>query len=167
MALDLDLVTETETSTRLYKAPETPVRIAPERRTFRHSFMVYLKDSNAYTNVYFARYFEWQGVCREHWFHHCISDDLLHLDGAFVTKQAHQDYVHETFPMQTVECEVNTFNIRACSFYLRFRFYVGGVLVSSGYQQVVFQKGKKIARLPEFIAEKVRAYECRPDTSVQ
>lgn len=133
---------------------------AIERKTFQHSFMTYLKDSNAYTNIYFARYFEWQGVCRELWFHECVSDNLLALDGAFVTKQAHQDYVHEVFPMQNVTALLNTYNLKPCSFFLLIRFFVEQTLVSGGYQQVVFQnRQKKVARLPKFIAEKVREYE--------
>ena len=38
---------------------------------------IYLKDSNAFMNTYFARYFEWQGVCRERWFHECIHNNLM------------------------------------------------------------------------------------------
>lgn len=37
-------------------------------QTFKHELTPFLKDSNAYGNIYFARYFEWQGICREMWF---------------------------------------------------------------------------------------------------
>ena len=40
----------------LYSAPK-------KHKTFRYSIDICLKDSNAYGNTYFARYFEWQGVC--------------------------------------------------------------------------------------------------------
>lgn len=46
-------------------------------KTFHHVMDIYLKDSNAFMNTYFARYFEWQGVCRERWFHECIHDNLM------------------------------------------------------------------------------------------
>ncbi|BCG03135.1 hypothetical protein PPGU19_077030 (plasmid) [Paraburkholderia sp. PGU19] len=49
---------------------------APQK-TFHHVIDIYLKDSNAFMNTYFARYFEWQGVCRERWFHECIHNNLL------------------------------------------------------------------------------------------
>lgn len=128
--------------------------------TFRHSFDIYLKDSNAYTNTYFARYFEWQGVCRERWFHQCISEDMLQSLGVFITKRAHTEYLHETFPFQTVACELNTFEVRHCSFYLLFRFHVAGALVASGYQQIVFASlDKQIRRLPCEVLEKIRGYE--------
>jgi len=129
-------------------------------KTFHYSIDVCLKDSNAYGNTYFARYFEWQGVCRERWFYECISPDMLQHIGVFITKDAHQEYIQETFPFQQVDCEVNTFAIKQCSFSLEFRFHVAGNLVSKGYQQIVFaNRDKKIARLPDHILDKIRQYE--------
>lgn len=131
-----------------------------EKRTFRHSIDIYLKDSNAYTNTYFSRYFEWQGVCRERWFHEHISSDMLQKQGVFITKSAHQNYVRETFPFQKVDCQLHTFDVKQCSFYLLFQFFVAGHLVSNGYQQIVFaDHNKKIIRLPEHILNKIRQYE--------
>jgi enediyne core biosynthesis thioesterase len=132
----------------------------PEALTFRHSIDIYLKDSNAYGNTYFARYFEWQGICRERWFHQCISADMLQTQGVFITKNARQDYVRETFSFQTVACEINTQDVKQCSFNLNFRFLVDGSLVSTGSQQIVFASHeKRIQRLPEDVLEKVRKYE--------
>ncbi len=128
--------------------------------TFQHSIDIYLKESNAYGNTYFARYFEWQGICRERWFHRCIAADLLQTQGVFITKRAHQDYMHETFPFQTVDCEVNTFEVKSCSFYLLFRFLVEGSVVSRGYQQIVFAThDKRIQRLPAHVLKMVQNYE--------
>lgn len=145
------------------KAPSALViqlRSSECHSTFRHAFDIYLKDSNAYTNTYFARYFEWQGVCRERWFHQCISEDMLQSQGVFITKRAHTEYLHETFPFQTVECELNSFDVRHCSFYLLFRFKVAGQLVASGYQQIVFASlSKQIQRLPADVLAKIRGYE--------
>jgi enediyne core biosynthesis thioesterase len=138
--------------------PSSSVR--PDLQTFEHNIDIYLKESNAYGNTYFARYFEWQGVCRERWFHRCIASDMLQTQGVFITKRAHQEYMHETFPFQTVQCEVNSFEVKSCSFYLIFRFLVDGKPVSHGYQQIVFAShDKRIQRLPEHILEKVRTYE--------
>jgi enediyne core biosynthesis thioesterase len=132
----------------------------PEVLTFRHSIDIYLKDSNAYGNTYFARYFEWQGICRERWLQHCISADLLQPIGVLVTKNATIDYVRETFPFQTVECELTTEQVRNCSLKLLFRFSVAGQLVCLGSQHIVFTThDKRIQRLPEHILEKVRKFE--------
>jgi enediyne core biosynthesis thioesterase len=138
-------------------APSSGAR--PER-TFRHAFDIYLKDSNAYTNTYFSRYFEWQGVCRERWFHQCISEDMLQSQGVFITKRAHTEYLQETYPFQSVECEMNAWDVKHCSFYLLFRFSVGESLVATGFQQIVFaRQDKRIQRLPAEILQRIREYE--------
>jgi enediyne biosynthesis thioesterase len=127
--------------------------------TFQHSIDIYLKDSNATGNIYFSRYFEWQGICREKWFFECISADMLQPLGIFITKEAQQKYVRETFAFQRIDCEVNTFAIKQCSFSLLFRFFVAGQLVSTGHQQIVFANlHKKIVRLLEDVIEKIRLY---------
>lgn len=132
----------------------------PPQKTFHHAIDIYLKDSNAFMNTYFARYFEWQGICRERWFHECIHGNLLAAGGVFVTKRAHQEYVEETFPFQRVDCYLNTFQVRQCSAYLLFRFCVDGRPVSLGYQQIVFaDREKRIARFPKEIIERVKEYE--------
>ncbi|WP_144153119.1 acyl-CoA thioesterase [Paraburkholderia sp. BCC1885] len=130
------------------------------KKTFHHAIDVYLKDSNAFMNTYFARYFEWQGVCRERWFHDCVHNNLLAAGGMFVTKRAHQEYVHETFPFQRVDCYLNTFQVRQCSAYLLFRFCVDGNPVSMGYQQILFtDTNRRIQRFPAGIIERVKEYE--------
>lgn len=138
-----------------------------QRKTFRSSIDVYLKDSNATGNIYFARHFEWQGIFRERWFYECISSDMLQPIGVFITKEAQQKYLQETFAFQKVDCEINTFAVKQCSFSLLFRFTVGEALVAVGQQQIVFaNKDKKIARLPALILEKIRQYEIEHDEVV-
>jgi acyl-CoA thioesterase FadM len=137
-----------------------------QSKTFKHAIDIYLKDSNATGNVYFARYFEWQGICREKWFFECIAADMLQSIGVFITKEAQQSFIHETYAFQKVDCEVNTFAIRQCSFSLLFRFFVAGSLVSAGHQQIVFSNlNKKIARLPAHVIDKIRQYEVAEETA--
>lgn len=144
---------------RLPPVPRALSQVRPNK-TFKHTIDIYLKDSNAYANTYFARYFEWQGICRERWFFQCISQDMLQAQGVFITKRAHQEYVQETFPFQSVECRLNTFDVKQCSFYLLFEFLVAGDTVSSGYQQIVFaSRDKRIQRLPFEVLSKVKEYE--------
>ena len=140
-----------------------PREQARPAETFRHPLTIYLKDSNAYGNTYFARYFEWQGICRERWFYECVAADMLQAEGVFITKHAEQDYVHETFPFQQVECEMNTYDVKRCSFWLEFRFYSGGKLVSRGRQQIVFANhAKQITALPERVLGKIRSFSRAP-----
>ena len=131
--------------------------------TYEQEINPYLKDSNAYGNIYFARYFEWQGMCREMWFSECIFPNMFELEGAFVTKFAHNDYEMEVLPFQKVRCLLNTRHVKLASFELVFQFYniETGLLVSKGSQKVAFMdaKGKKLIKLPMHILEKIRCYE--------
>lgn len=141
--------------------PQIPL-VTPlqEPLTFRHTIDIYLKDSNAYGNTYFARYFEWQGICRERWFQQCVAEDLLQKEGVLITKNAHLDYVRETFPFQKVECQLNTRDVKQCSYTFVFRFVVGGAVVATGHQQIVFASHKKrIQRFPADVLDKIRLYE--------
>lgn len=170
IALKKDLPWESTTSASTAVPELTTLTVEDWRKlpfqeathTYEHLVETWLKDSNAYTNTYFARYFEWQGVCREAWFFRCISPDMLQTLGVFITKKAHNDYVQETFPFQRIRCQVNTALVKNASFYLVFRFYNAdtGALVSGGYQQIVFADlEKRISKLPDDVLAKVRQYE--------
>lgn len=127
--------------------------------TFHHKLSVYLKDSNAYGNTYFARYFEWQGICREKMLFDCIARDLLKDEGVWITKHASQDYIQETFPFQEIDIEVNTYEVRRCSLWLEFRFYANGHPVGVGRQQIVFANhSKQITPLPEIVIQRLKRY---------
>ena len=154
-----------------YNSNANPHLIAvrlPQTKTYHQTFETSLKHSNATQNVYFSNFFEWQGAARERWFYECISSDMLQDKGVFITKQAHNNFIREAFPFQTVKCELNSFEIQKCSFYLLFRFYINGELASSGYQQIVFaNKQKRIAKLPDDILAKIRTFECDYDRSAE
>ncbi|HEX5338635.1 MAG TPA: acyl-CoA thioesterase [Gallionella sp.] len=158
--LEISMLKENSQSQSSPSVPAQQPERVPQAKTFKQSIDICLKDSNAYGNTYFARYFEWQGICREQWFFQCFPFDYLQSLGVFITKYAHQEYVQETFPFQKVECLLNAYDIKQCSFNLRFRFLVGGQLVSSGYQKIVFANhNKKIIRLPQSVIDGIREYE--------
>ena len=131
--------------------------------TYRYDIKPSLGYSNSYGNIYFARYFEWQGMLREMWFSECIFQNMFELKGAFVTKFAHNDYEMEVFPFQKICCLLNTRHIKRASFELIFRFYnaESKLLVSRGCQKVAFMdtEGKKLIKLPTDILDKVKFYE--------
>jgi acyl-CoA thioesterase FadM len=132
------------------------------KKIFYISFTTYLKDSNAYGNNYFAKYFEWQGVARESWFFNCIAPDFLQNIGVFITKTAHNDYIKETFPFQNITCKVSVRELRKASFYLDFTFFETGNennLYSKGYQQIVFaNKIRKISSLPDDVITRIKEF---------
>ncbi len=129
--------------------------------TYRYEFSPTLGHSNAYGNIYFARYFEWQGMLREKWFSECVVSDMFSLQGAFVTKFANNEYKQEVTPFQSLLCMLNTQSVKKASFVLIFRFYdkETGTLVSSGAQKIAFMSGGKLKKLPDNVLTKVRSYE--------
>ena len=133
-------------------------------KAYRYDIKTTLKHSNATQNIYFSNYFEWQGTVREQWFFECIAKDMLQSEGVFITKQAHNNFLKEAFPFQTITCTLNTFNIQRCSFYLLFKFYCMDELISVGYQQIVFANhAKKITKLRPDIISKIQRYESQAD----
>jgi enediyne biosynthesis thioesterase len=132
------------------------------RQTYRYELTPFLKDSNAYGNIYFARYFEWQGICREMWFTECIFTNIFEMDGAFLTRAAHNDYVQEVLPFQKIHCELNIENLKNTSFDLMFKFFnEKSEIVSKGFQTVVYTDSltKRIKKLPADVAAKVMRYQ--------
>lgn len=129
--------------------------------TYRYDIVPSLGQSNAYGNIYFARYFEWQGVLRETWFSECVVPDMFALDGAFVTKFAVNEYEEEVLPFQKISGLLNTGLIKKGSFLLMFRFYdrKTGNLVAKGEQKIAYMRDGKLKKLPLEVLEKVRLYE--------
>ncbi|MGB1328274.1 MAG: acyl-CoA thioesterase [Porticoccaceae bacterium] len=131
-------------------------------QTYKHELTPFLKDSNAYGNIYFARYFEWQGICREMWFTECIYSNMFEMDGAFLTRAAHNDYVQEVLPFQKIYCELNINNLKKTCFDLLFKFFnEKSEIVSKGYQTVVYTDlaTKCIKKLPADVIAKVKRYQ--------
>jgi hypothetical protein len=85
-----NLLSDRSVSNATVYVPPLPAGMLRVPQTFRHTIEIFLKDSNAYTNTYFSRYFEWQGICRERWFFTSIQADMLQNEGVFITKRAHQ-----------------------------------------------------------------------------
>ena len=101
-------------------------------------------------------------MCREAWFSECIVENMFKLDGVFITKQAHNDYVGEVYPFQKLSCVVSTKNIKKASFDVVFEFFnvQTNKLVSRGYQIIVYaSKTKKIQRLENHILNRIRQYQ--------
>lgn len=146
-------------STSSYMLPVSGNVDTENRKTFELSVDVYLKDVCPYQNTYFSRYLEWQGMCRERF----LAEKLLAgstLDGMFLTKCCHQEYVDETYAFQRVKILLNTLQVKQCSSFLLFRFIVDEKLVSVGYQQIVCAgHNRQIQRIPNEIIERAREFE--------
>ncbi|MGE4234668.1 MAG: acyl-CoA thioesterase [Bacteriovoracia bacterium] len=137
----------------VFKTTETSSSVE-KYKTFTCELTAFLKDSNAYGNVYFSRYFEWQGVCREKFWVECICSQFAGIGILLATKKASIEYLQEVFPLQTIKAELNTKNLRSASVDLEiiFKNPDSGTLFSRGSQTIVFlDQSKKIMRIPDNI----------------
>jgi enediyne biosynthesis thioesterase len=122
--------------------------------SFEHTFIVTLKDVNLYGTVYFARYFEWQGVSRELYL---MTVDNFHevLSGiTMVTKFAWNDYKKQIFPFDEVLVRIQNRNIKKSSFEMIFTYFnkKSGEIFSVGGETLIFVDNKgSILRIPEGI----------------
>lgn len=112
---------------------------------FVYQRTVYLPDTNAEGNVYFARYFEWQGEVREAYLGQGISKEeyraLVVTKTRMVTANASMDYARMLWLFDNVSVRMTTRNIRRASLEIAFAFFNAGTgeLVARGTQQLAFQ----------------------------
>lgn len=152
---------ELSSNQNILHATDFSFQVTPQKKVFSKEFTLYLKDSNAYGNTYFAKHFEWQGVMREAWFSECIFENMFALEGNFVTKAAHCDYKAPSYPFQTIIGSIAVSTMKHSSFDLLFTFKnkKNEEIISQGYQTIVYtDKHGKIIKLPQDIKFKMLAF---------
>jgi enediyne core biosynthesis thioesterase len=144
------------------RAEDVVFKKIPPKKTYTCEFSVYLKDSNAYGNVYFARYFEWQGVVREKFWIECVCNTFTEIGIILATRSADIQYKKEVFPNQKITASLNVIDLKKTSagLYIVFRNSVSNEIVSEGHQSIVFlDKVKKITRIPLDFYAILEAYQ--------
>ncbi|OGH94760.1 MAG: hypothetical protein A2X43_11655 [Candidatus Margulisbacteria bacterium GWD2_39_127] len=128
-------------------------------KIYQKEIETYLKDSNAFGNIYFSRYFEWQGVIRESFFIESVTNNMLSLGLILITKKAENNYIKELFPFAKIKGTLNTANIKNCSLEIIINFYNEDQLIASGRQTIVFADTKRqITKIPDNIKKKLKEY---------
>jgi enediyne biosynthesis thioesterase len=132
------------------------------KKTYTCKIETFLKDSNAYGNIYFSRFFEWQGIVREKFWRECIADDMLASDLLLTTKSASIEYIQEVYPFEEILLELNTFDLKNTFLKIRtaFRSIPSKTLVATGDQTIVFRSiySRKIIRIPEDVKQKLKIF---------
>ena len=134
------MVNTNQTSTPILKAEDLSFKILPKMDGyFTLEFTTYLKDSNAYGNIYFSRHFEWQGIMREAFFTQKVTKNMLGMGIKMVTRDAACKYINESFPFQDIIGRLSVPKIHPTSVQLRFEFFEksSGKLISDGHQRIV------------------------------
>ena len=86
--------------------------------------IVYLTDTNAEGNTYFARYFDWQGMAREEFLRKNVPEHkaIAQYGIRIITTNAWMVYQSESVLFDEIEIEVNTANVKPMSLELVFTF---------------------------------------------
>lgn len=103
---------------------------------------VYLTDTNAFGNAYFARYFDWQGMAREEFFKSIVKDyqKLIQARIKFVTIEASIKYHSEVVLFDEVVIRIRPENIKTTTFDLIFTYINKNTdeVVAKGKQKIGF-----------------------------
>ena len=115
---------------------------APARRWFEYRHLVTFGDTNSAGSVYFAKYFAWQGECREKLlaqFYPEFAEDLKQGFG-MTTEFAHQDFFSEAalFAQLLIRLTVTALTRSRIEFEFEFIRAQDGKLLGRGRQAVVW-----------------------------
>ncbi len=129
-------------------------KVNRRKKEFVFPLTVYLSDTNAYGNVYFAKYIEWQGKAREDWFKTLFRDkaDAFMQKYKMVTAEVSHKYKHECLPFDKVELGIIVEPTKMClHFHFEFRFVDTKQIIGEGYQKIAFRKfnTNEIVPVPE------------------
>ena len=110
-------------------------------KEFLFSKTVFLTDTNAEGNVYFARYFEWQGMAREDFFRKAVPNhmEILRSGTRLITVHAWLKYEHELHLFDEIEIKIRTTSLKKMSMELEFTY------LNKQTNQVVAIGGQKLA----------------------
>lgn len=133
-------------------------------KSFTYEHTVYLKDTNAFGNTYFANYFVWQGMAREAFLKFLLVDPtpLMTSGIKMITVRAHTEYYHETVCYDDVLIKAHSENMKRCTFDLIFNFYNKRTsqLIAKGYQTIAFANANGyLTRTPPPLYATLKEYE--------
>lgn len=136
-------------------------------REFTFEKTVYLTDTNAFGNTYFARYFDWQGMAREEFFRTIAGDYKRFLDARikFITIEASIKYHSESILFDTVIIKVSPCNVKVTTFELVFTYTnkSTGKLIAEGRQKIGFADAKgDVIPIPEELLKGWEQFKSSP-----
>jgi len=129
---------------------------APARRWFEYRHLVTFGDTNSAGSVYFARFFDWQGECRERLlaqFYPEFAQDLKQGFG-MTTEFAQQQYLSEAalFDRLAIRLTVIALTRSRIEFEFEFVREPDGELIGRGRQAVIWTNSQ---RRPSLMPDKL------------
>jgi len=141
------------------------LKVYGENRVFRTEITITLKNTNAFGNVYFANFIEFQGVVREKFLMANVPDlhDLMATQSVrLVTVDTYNKFIANAYFGDTLVAELTTSEIKAatCRLNITFRDKITGKLFGQGYQRVCVVSNKgKVIRIPETFLGPLNFYQ--------
>ena len=125
--------------------------------------VAYLADTNAEGNVYFARFFEWQGMAREEFFRSNVPDCMKIMQSGIriITKNAWMVFQHEGRLFDDVEIRIQTSNLKPMSLELVFTFRnkATGEILGRGGEKLAFTNAEgKLIPVPTSVMENAKRF---------
>ncbi|MEK7702872.1 MAG: thioesterase family protein [Nitrospirota bacterium] len=137
------------------------------KEQFTFTKTLYLSDTNALGNAYFARYFDWQGMAREEFLKMLLPDPIQAFKSGMrlLTVEAHMKYKQETTLYDEIEIEVHTAHLRKVSVDLIFiyRNKKTGKQVGEGQQRIAVSDARgKLVPFPPIMRHNILKYQIHP-----
>jgi acyl-CoA thioesterase FadM len=128
-------------------------------KTFIFETIVYLSDTNAFQNAYFARYFDWQGSAREEFLRQTCSDIKSLMQSGIIIKtlEASMQYKKDAYLFDQIVIEVKPFNVNLASYELSFIFRnkKSNEIIGIGHEKIAYMNTKgRFVPIPFEIIEK-------------
>lgn len=132
-------------------------------KKFKFNKTVYLSDTNAFGNTYFAKYFEWQGMAREAFFKEISGDysEILSSGVKFITISATIDYKKESLLFDEIEITVQPKQVSLTTVELDFSYMnkVTKDIIAIGNQKIGFSSiDGVIIPIPRELLEGAKGY---------
>jgi acyl-CoA thioesterase FadM len=134
-----------------------------KKDTFTFQKTVYLTDTNAEGNVYFAKYFDWQGMAREEFFRQNVPNhmEIIANGTRLITTNAWMVYHSECKLFDSIQIEVNTASLKRLSLELIFTFRNESTkaLCGRGGERLAFaNKDGHLIPIPDSIRENAQRF---------
>jgi len=131
------------------------------KKKFIFEKTVYLGDTNAEGNVYFTKYFDWQGQAREEFYKRHFPINVWQSGIKLITVEALMEYKHESFLFDEILIEIKIANVKNMSLDLMFIFTnkKTGQLIGNGKEKIAFADASgKLVSIPEEIIKNTKYF---------
>ncbi|MFW6129835.1 MAG: thioesterase family protein [Atribacterota bacterium] len=134
----------------------------PKKKAFSFEKTIYLGDTNAEGNVYFAKYFEWQGQAREEFFRKNFPLEIWQSGLKLITLNSSCDFKQEAFLFDEIFIDVKIDDIKEKELKMAFIYINKNTrkIIAIGRQNIAFSDlSGNIIPVPDEIKSNVKSFQ--------